>query len=163
MRKKCKRKYYALINPITHAMEGAAISSRDLLDQLLRREWMAVDNFATGAATLDDWNTLCSMNNIAETLAASGVGPEAMETCRAVESALIEAAERFQRIGRMGLTGPGLQAMRDCVEYHDLQRASIPRSQYEKAIALTSARVKSGHVTVDLWSELGEPNKAVPA
>ena len=34
MRKKCKRKVWNLINRITHAMEGAAVSSRDLLDQL---------------------------------------------------------------------------------------------------------------------------------
>lgn len=161
MRKRCKRKVWAKINPIQMAMEGAAISSRELLDDLLRRELTAVDNFSTGMANLDDWNTLCSMNNIAETLAAQGVGPEVMAVCKTVEAELIAAAERFQKIGRMGLTGLGLQAVRDCAEYHDLQRSSIARSEYEKAIRLTTARVKSGHVTVDLWESLGKPLEAV--
>ena len=161
MKKKCKRKVWNLINPLTHAMEGAAVSSRALLDQLLRRELAAVDNFTRGAADLDDWNTLCSMNNIAETLAAQGVGPEVMAVCKTVEAELIAAAERFQKIGRMGLTGPGLKAVRDCVEYHDLQRSSISRSEYEKAIKLTTARVKSGHCTVDLWKKLGAPKECV--
>ena len=162
MRKKCKRKVWALLDPIRHAIEGAAVSDRKILDGLMMRELDAVNNFATGKANLDDWNTLCSMNNIAETLAGTGVGVEAMPTCKAVETALIEAAERFQRIGKMGLSGPGLQEVRDCVEYHDLQRSVIPRSQYEKAIKLTKDRVRSSHVAVvDLCETLGEPVEAV--
>lgn len=158
MKKRCKRKVWSLVNPISHAIEGAAISDRKLLDSLLLRELDAVNNFANGSADLDDWNALCSMNNIAETLAETGVGAEALAACKAVEAALIDAAERYQRIGKMGLTGLGLKAVKDCVEYHDLQRSSIPRSQYEKAIKLTKDRVRSSHVAVvDLWKTLGEP------
>jgi len=38
-----------------------------------------------------------------------------------------------------------------------LQRASIPRSQYESAIRLTVARVKSGYATIDLDATIGKP------
>jgi hypothetical protein len=54
----------------------------------------------------------------------------------------------------MGLTGPGLQALRDVIEWHQLQRGSIARSQYEQAIRLTAARIKSGYATIDLSKTL---------
>jgi len=74
-----------------------------------------------------------------------GIGPEALDTTRDVEQALIDAAGRFERTGKMGLTGPAIKAMRDMLEYHDLQRQSVPRSKYEEAIRLVTAQVKSGH------------------
>lgn len=45
--------------------------------------------------------------------------------------------------------------MRNVIEFHDLQRSSINRSRYEKAIRLTAARVKSGYATVDLGELVG--------
>jgi len=45
----------------------------------------------------------------------------------------------------MGTTGPGLQAMRDLFEYHDLQRSSISRGEYERHIqsAINAIRSKA--------------------
>ena len=57
----------------------------------------------------------------------------------------------------MGTSGPGLNAFRDVYQYHDLQRQSVARSVYEQAIRRVTDKVKSGHVTTDLWDELGEP------
>lgn len=42
MRKKCRRKVWALVNPIQHAIEGAAITPEDKLNQLQLREMAAV-------------------------------------------------------------------------------------------------------------------------
>ena len=38
MRKKTRRKVWALVNPIQHAIEGAAITPEDKLNQLQLRE-----------------------------------------------------------------------------------------------------------------------------
>lgn len=138
------------IDPIQHAIDGASITPRTKLDALLAREWAGLDAFTRGQATLRDWSDLVNVNNLAQTMAGMGVGPEVMPHCHTAEQALEEAAKRFQKLGRMGLSGPGLNALREVIEYHDLQRASIPRSQYEEAIRLTGARIKSGHATVDL-------------
>jgi hypothetical protein len=83
-----------------------------------------------------------------------GIGPEAMPDCHLAEAALVDAAARYQRTGRMGLTGPGIQALRDVIGWHQAQRSNIARSQYEEAIRLTAARIKSGHATVDLAKTL---------
>lgn len=38
------------------------------------------------------------------------------------QAGLSDAHDRFKATGRMGLSGPAIQAMRDLAEYHDLQR-----------------------------------------
>lgn len=149
-RKRTVRRVWQRVNPIEHAMKGAAITPRADLDRLLARELSALDDFTHGRASLQQWHDLANAVNLCETLAHEGVGAEALESCGKAQDALIEAARRFQTSRRMGLSGPGITAMRDVIEYHDLQRASIPRSQYEAAIRLTAARVKSGYATVDL-------------
>lgn len=55
-RKHCKRKVWSTaINPIQHAIEGAAITSEALLNQLRARELAAVEACRTGSATLQEW------------------------------------------------------------------------------------------------------------
>ena len=157
MRKRTKRKHWALVNCITHAITGAAVTTRQELDVLLARELASLDIFTRGKATMSEWSDMVNVNNLTMTLAGMGVGREAMPDAHAAEEGLIDAARRFQETGRMGLTGPAIQALRDVIEWHDLQRSSIPRSQYEEAIRLTGARIKSGHATIDLEKTLGEP------
>lgn len=158
-RKRCIRKVWAKVDPVAHAIAGARVTSREDMDQLQMREMNALDAIVKGAGTLKHWQDLAALNNLTQTLAGQGVGYEAMEAAHRAETALIDAADRFQRTGRMGLNGEGIKAIRDVLEFHDLQRSSISRSQYERAIQLTIARVKSGYATVDLEATLG---KAMP-
>jgi len=153
-RKRCIRKVWARVNPIEYAMQGAAITPREALDKLLTAEYASLDAFIHGAATMREWSDMVNLNNLTQTLAGMNIGPEAMPDCHKAEEGLIEAARRFQNTGKMGLSGPAIQALRDVVEWHDLQRSSIPRRQYEDAIRLTAARVKSGHNTIDLAKTL---------
>lgn len=143
MRKRCRRKVYALVNPVEHAIEGAAITPEERLAKVRLRELAAIQAFASGMATQQDWHDLCAMLNLAEVMARAGVGPEALDACARLQAELIASAERFRRTGRMGATGPGLQAMRDVYEYHDLQRQSVSRSQYEKAIATATNKLRN--------------------
>lgn len=143
MRKRCNRKVWTKVNPIQHAIEGAALTPQHLLDQLRMRELAAVDAFAKGGAGLQEWKDLTAMLNVCETMAKDGVGPEALPTCQDAEAHLIDAARRFERTGKMGTTGPGIQAFRSLYEYHDLQRQSVSRAQYEQAIQRTKNRVRS--------------------
>jgi len=159
MRKRCIRKVWALVGP-EHAIAGAGITSRKDLDKLLMRELSSLDAFAKGKASLEEWSDMENVNNLAQTLASMGVGREALPDCRKAEESLIEAAERFERTQRMGLSGPGLYALRQVIEWHDLQRSSIARSKYEEAIRLTGARLKSGYATTDLGSMFKQKEEA---
>lgn len=145
MKKRCNRKHYALTNPILHAMQGAGITESTDLDKLRVRELSAIESFRIGQANKDDWMAIADMLNIAETLAKDGVGPEALEACERAQAALSEAHRRFKEHGRIAVTGPELQAFRDCYEFHDLQRTSVARSRYEQAIQKTANRIRSAH------------------
>jgi hypothetical protein len=85
------------------------------------------------------------MLNISETLIEDGIGPEAMDACQEAQRALGAAHARFGKQGKLGFTGPELQAVRTAYEYADLQRLSISRSRYEQAIKRTGDRIRSSH------------------
>lgn len=141
MRKRCKRKVYALVNPIEYAIEGARVASDDRLDKLRALELSAIDAFARGQATIHDWHTICQMMNLAEVMAKAGVGIEVMDAAMIAQSHLIDAKDRFERLNRMGTTGAGLQSFRTLAEYHDLQRTSISLSEYERFIKRTRGMI----------------------
>jgi hypothetical protein len=145
MRKHVKRRHYALVNPITHAIEGASITDAARLDKLRLAELSAIDAFAKGIATVHDWRAVSDLSNVAETMAEMGTGPEVLTVVREVEGALLDAHARHEQTGRIATTGPGLKAMRDLAEYHDLQRTSVDRSTYERAIQRTMNKIRSGH------------------
>jgi len=151
-RKKCRRKVWALIDPIAHAIAGAAITDTASLDKLRMLELSAIEAFAKGHATRDDWRALADMLNLCETLARDGIGPEALEPCTQAQEALGHAHARHKAGKPLLFTGPELQAVRDSFAYHDLQRTSISRSQYEQAIAKTANRIRSAHPSLKVYA-----------
>lgn len=151
-RKKCRRKVWALIDPIAHAIAGAAITDTASLDKLRMLELSAIEAFAKGRATPDDWRALADMLNVCETMARDGIGPEALEPCTQAQEALGHAHARHKAGKPLLFTGLELNAVRDSFGYHDLQRSSISRSQYEQAIAKTANRIRSAHPSLKVYA-----------
>ena len=144
MRKKCKRKVWATnINPVAHAIAGACVADSSSLDKLRICELTAIDAMSKGLGTVEDWRWLADVVNIAETMGKNGIGPEVLPYCEAVQTALLEAAERYQKTRKMGLSGVGLSKFRELWAYHDLQRTSVSRSEYEKMIQKTANFIRS--------------------
>lgn len=150
MRKVCKRKVWRLVDPVAHAIAGAAITTDDCLDQLKTKEQNAIEAMRTGNADVYTWQTLVDMNNICQVMAHQGIGPEAIPDTIMAEIELKHAAKRFESTGKMLLTGTGLRAINEVFEWHHLQRTSISRSEYERMIEKTrnKLRSKSKDVTV---------------
>ena len=143
MRKRTVRRHYALVNPIKHAIEGIRPPTGDKLDLLRTHELTAIEAFRTGTATIQDWSKVVGMMNMAENMGKAGIGPEALEYCGELHKHLIAAAKRYETTRKMGITGPGLQCLRDVYEFHDLQRTSISLSEYERHIKDTANRIRS--------------------
>jgi hypothetical protein len=151
-RKRTHRKVWPLSNPIALAIDGARITDDVRLDQLCLLELSAIESFKTGTATQDDWRAMADLVNLSETMCGMGIGKaEVLPTAQLVEQALGEAQVRFQTTGRIGTTGPGLQAMRDLQEWHHVQRTSVARSVYEQAIVQTRNRIRSAHPSVKVY------------
>lgn len=143
MRKKVKRKHWALLDVVNHAILGAGITQEHLLNKLRLTELSSLDAMTKGLGTVQDWQELVDMMNISEVMALEGIGAEVLPYCKASQNALKQAALRYQTTMRMGLSGEGINALREVFEYHDLQRRSIPRSLYEKMIIKTRQRIQS--------------------
>jgi hypothetical protein len=129
--------------PVTHAMAGAAITDKESLDVLRKGENGSMAAFKSGTATKADWNNINTVVRLAESMANTGIGPEVLVHVKIAEMHLLDAQERFVRLGKMGSTALGLQSFQDIIEYHDLQRTSVARSVYEKHIKRVSDMVKS--------------------
>jgi hypothetical protein len=143
MRKRTKRKVWNLLDPIAHAVVGAAITPRATLDKLRFLEYAALDAITKGMGTVQDWRTLVDVLNLSEVMGKAGLGPEVLPVCAKAQEALHKAAMRYQDTKRMGLDGPGIQAIRDLIEYADLQQASISRSEFEMYVMKTKNYIKS--------------------
>ena len=143
MRKRTKRKVWNLIDPITHSIVGAAITQRDKLDKLRTLEYAALDAITRGKGTITDWRTLVDVLNLSEMMGKSGIGPEVLPICEKAQESLHKAAMRFQETKKMGLDGQGIQAIRDLIEYADLQQSSISRSEFERYIKKTKDYIRS--------------------
>lgn len=143
MRKQTKRKHWNLVDPITHAIVGASITDRGRLDKLRMVEYSALESITKGKGTIADWQTLVDVLNLAEIMGRSGVGPEVLPICEVAQDALHKAALRFQTTKKMGISGVGIKAIRELIEYADLQQSSIPRADLEKYIEKTRNKIKS--------------------
>jgi hypothetical protein len=151
MRKKTKRKHWNLIDPIQHGIIGAAITPRQTLDKLRFLEYSALDAITKGMGTVQDWRSLVDVLNLSEIMGKSGVGPEVLPICAKAQEGLHKAAMRFQETGKMGLDGPSISAIRDLIEYADLQQSSISRSEFEKYVLKTKNYIKSnGNLVVEI-------------
>jgi hypothetical protein len=144
MRKQCRRKIWSTaINPIAHAISGAAITDETSLNKLRLGELSALEAMRMGKGTLEDWRLLCDMLNITQTFIRHGIGPEARQDCDKAQESLYNAAKRYETTKRMGLDGQGIGALQNVFEWHDLQRTSVARSVYEDMIEKTRNYIRS--------------------
>lgn len=144
MRKRCKRKVWSTdINPIAHAICGACVTDSGSLNELRVGELRSLEAMKSGEAGVQEWQILVDMMNIAEMMGRNGIGPEVLDHCEIATEALHRAAKRYEATKKMGLSGEGLRALGDIMEYHDLQRTSVSRSKYEKMIQKTTNYIKS--------------------
>jgi len=144
VRKRTRRKIYdTTMCPVTHAIVGASITDEESLEILRKRERGSLDAFRTGAATKQDWNNINAVVQLAESMAAANIGPEVMLHVKIAEMHLLDAKDRWGRLGKMGSTGPGLQSFQDIIEYHELQRTAVSRSVYESHIKRVTDMIRS--------------------
>lgn len=146
MRKRTRRKVYALVNPIALAIDGAAITNDAALNTLRAVELSAIEAIAKGAGTENDLRVVQDMANLAEVMARDGVGPEVLTPTLDAQEHLKEAYLRWRSTRRVVATGLGLESFRELFRWHDLQRTSISRGEYERYIARTRNLLRSGKV-----------------
>lgn len=150
MRKQCKRKVWALVNPINHAITGASITAETDLDRLRLIELSAIESFRMGKATEQEWHQLAGMLNLAEVMG------DDTGAILAAQDALRQANRRKNEGKTLGLTGPELEALRLAYAVHEQQRTGISRKEYEESIRRTVNKVKGVRVFPNTKSACGQ-------
>jgi hypothetical protein len=152
MRKRTKRKIWALLDPIAHSIVGASYTPRQTLDKLRLTEYAALESIMKGVGTIQDWRTLVDLLNLAEMFARNNIGKdEVLPVCKKAQDALHKAAMRYQETMCIGLDGVGIQAIRDLIEYADLQQGSVTRAEFERLVQKTRDYIKSnGNLVVEI-------------
>jgi hypothetical protein len=126
-----------------HAIAGASISDEESLNTLRATESASMAAFRSGSATKQDWNNINAVVRLAESMAAANIGPEVMVPAKIAEMHLLDAQDRFNRLGKMGSTALGLQSFQEIIEWHELQRTSVSRSVYERHIKRVTDMIRS--------------------
>ena len=141
-RKQCRRKVWGLGDAVSVAIQGARVIDDRRLAALREVERTALEAFQFGRAEWKHWGAITGVVQAARVLVEFGVGPEVLPAIEQVERFLEAAQARHEATGRLGATGPDLQAVRDLYEYHDLQRTSIDLATYQRAVekAINRAR-----------------------
>ena len=104
-----------------------------------------------GLGTVTDWRTLVDVLNLSEMMGKNGIGPEVLPICEKAQEGLHKAAMRYQETMKMGLDGQSIQAIRELIQYADLQQSSISRAEFEKYIQKTRNYIKSnGDLVVEI-------------
>lgn len=142
-KKACKRKIYPLVNSIQFAIEGAQITPKKILDKLRLRELASLESLTTGNGSIHDWAHMTEMMNLAEQFARQGVGPEVLSYCAEAQNGLKAAAKNFEKTRVMSLSRTTIKALREVYEYHDLQRSSVSRSEYEQVMRNAKNYIRS--------------------
>ena len=153
--KSCRRRskrYVEFITPLETAIRNAATAPKQSRDKLALADLSTLDTITRGKGRLSDFRYLVDICNLCEVLAKDYKigGEEVLDAVKVAEAAFLSCARRIEATGKIGFSGPELQAVREMLEWAQAQREAASRGVYLAAIKLLSARVKGGSVTVDL-------------
>ena len=153
--KSCRRRskrYVEFITPLETAIRNAATAPKQSRDLLATADLSTLETITRGKGRLSDFRYLVDISNLVEVLAKDYRigGDEVLEAVKSAESAFLSCAVRIEKTGKIGFSGPELQAVREMLQWAAAQREAASRGVYLSAIKLLSARVKGGSVTVEM-------------
>lgn len=112
------------------AKESARLDATSM-DDNQRRDLMAfayasLAAVPAGDATDVDLSNLAVITNISHLLCDRGYGADAEPEIIAAQDAVVSMQARYQRTGRVGASGPELQALRMAIDIHEQQMEAQP-------------------------------------
>lgn len=151
-RQRRSKRYVLHITPLETAIRNAATAPKQSRDLLATADLSTLDTITRGKGRLSDFRYLVDVSNLCEVLARDYRigGDEVLEAVKSAESAFLSCAARIEKTGKIGFSGPELQAVREMLQWAAAQREAASRGVYLAAIKLLSARIKGGSVTVEM-------------
>lgn len=134
MRKQVKRKVYPKTSGIWLALRGAQFIPENELEYLKLIDISALAEFDNERGNKKHLQTLNNLVNLAGEFANFGIGPEVLPYVEKAQEGIGIAAIRWRDMGVMSLCKETRDAIREVIDYQDLQRRCVCRSKvYEIA------------------------------
>jgi hypothetical protein len=101
-----------------------------------------------GTATVDDWQNIANMLNVACVMAEDGLCelPEDIGYIKAAQQAHANCGKRKMQAGSFGYTGDELQAVNTAFAVHDWQIRNASVIQFERALMEVNRRIVAGNI-----------------
>lgn len=146
MRKRTRRKVWALRDPISHAMSGARKVSEDTnLVTYSIKTHASMEALVKGVATKQDMSHLAMANNMVAALMKQGFATPHAPDAEASANALDAIAQRARDKGRVLATGPEIVALNQMLAIHDAMFDTISVSEYNRAVDYVNGVFRSGN------------------
>lgn len=100
----------------------------------------------TGAGTESDAEMLAVAMNLCMLLCEAKIGDEYLAYAIAGQEAVARCKARSKRLGKWGLDGEGLDALRTALELHEQQMELATQRQVSLAMAELHRRARAGHL-----------------
>ena len=97
-----------------------------------------------GHGTEQTWSTVSCALNIALMLAEQGILPEALDTIKQAQNALVRSRARASKFGTWAFDGEGIRDVLAAANYYDEQLEISKRSQVIQAIKEVHRRIDIG-------------------
>ena len=151
-RQRRSKRYVVAMTPLELAIRNAATAPKQAQNTLTLADLSTLDAITRGKGRLSDFRYLVDVCNLCEVLAKDYKigGTEVLEAVASAEAAFLSCAARIEKTGKVGFSGPELQAVREMLAWAVAQREAASRGIYLAAIKLLKARVGSGAVTVEM-------------
>jgi len=147
MRKSCKRKHWNTspgFSAVAHAINGACVIDDQILRDIQIRELSAIQSMQDHTATEQDLYDILALHSMAVVMAENGIGKfEVMPVCNQAKTAIANLIKRVEKWGKFDARESEITILRELWDWHDAQRKSIQRSDYDKYLKMAINKQKN--------------------
>jgi len=147
MRKSCKRKHWNTspgFSAVAHAINGACVIDDQILQDIRIRELSAIQSMQDHTATDQDLYDILALHSMAVVMAENGIGKfEVMPVCTQAKTAIANLIKRVEKWGKFDARESEIIILRELWDWHDAQRKSIQRSDYDKYLKMAINKQKN--------------------
>ena len=138
---KAKRRYQADPLAMFRLINRLEPFTEDDVVKLTLPTRLAFEAIKNGTATTDHFDELAVSIN-ATLVRAEAIDPACVDTCITAQRALLRCKERYQRTGRLGWDGLGLQEVPPALDLHEEIIANSTPHQMTEALLEQYSRIK---------------------
>lgn len=131
-------------NPAALFFGGMSDQHSAHLQETLLALHVCMSKLARGVADANDWNNINQAINMSIIFAECGVGNEWLPQILAARDAIAACVLRFQKSGRIGVTGDELKAINEGIDVHDNQITVVRGKDVDYAAKELNRRLKHG-------------------